>query len=223
VVVVMGVRHAFTTPSHSPRRRFLEHDLPLFKGIVSDLFPGVDVPFVDYGRLQSAIEEQLELAGLQKVPTLITKIIQTHETQLVRHGMMLVGEAGSGKTVNQDVLAKALSQLKREGVTDKDGFYQQVQRFILNPKAVTMGDLYGEFNLMTQVSTLAGGGGGRGLQLCSDPPSLPPSPRPAPVRLRRSGATAWWRRWCARRCWIAPPTASGSCSMGPWTRCGSRT
>src|SRR4051812_22413461 len=109
--------------------RFLAADIPLFQGIVADLFPGVDVPFVDYGRLQSAIEDQLELAGLQKVPALISKIIQTHETQLVRHGMMLVGEAGSGKTVNTEVLAKALTQLKRDGVVDKDGFYQVVHRY----------------------------------------------------------------------------------------------
>jgi dynein heavy chain len=114
------------------------------------LFPGVDVPFVDYGRLQSAIEDQLELAGLQKVPALITKIIQTHETQLVRHGMMLVGEAGSGKTVNTEVLAKALSQLKRDGVVDKDGFYQTVHRYTLNSKSITMAELYGGLNALTQ-------------------------------------------------------------------------
>jgi len=36
--------------------------------------------------------------GLQKVPNLITKVIQLFETFNVRFGVMLVGNTNSGKT-----------------------------------------------------------------------------------------------------------------------------
>ncbi len=39
--------------------KFLEHDLPLFTNIITDLFPKVDIPNIDYGSLQRAIENQL--------------------------------------------------------------------------------------------------------------------------------------------------------------------
>jgi dynein heavy chain len=55
--------------------KFLEQDLPLFKGIIQDLFPGVDVPFIDYGDLQKAIELQLRNKNLQCVDMFIVKII----------------------------------------------------------------------------------------------------------------------------------------------------
>ena len=129
--------------------KFLEHDLPLFAGILSDLFPGVEVPYVDYGVLQKSIEDTLDSFGLQKKPSFISKIIQVHETQLVRHGMMVVGEAGSGKTTNVMVLAESLTLLHSNGVVDRDGFYKVVDRLVLNPKSITAGELYGEFNIMT--------------------------------------------------------------------------
>lgn len=72
-----------------------------------------------------------------------------HETQLVRHGMMVVGESGSGKSTNVKVLSQALGTLYEEKIIDKDGFYKNVDRLVLNPKSITAGELYGEFNLMT--------------------------------------------------------------------------
>jgi dynein heavy chain len=129
--------------------KFLEQDIPLFGGILMDLFPGIKVPYVDYGKLQLAIEKTLDSFNLQRVPTFITKVIQVHETQLVRHGMMVVGESGSGKSTNVKVLAKALTTLFEDKVVDKDGFYKQVDCLVLNPKSITAGELYGEFNPLT--------------------------------------------------------------------------
>merc|ERR1719191_2325889 len=45
--------------------KFLSDDLPLFFAIVDDLFPGVEVPFHDYGSLKRCIEAAMADNGLQ--------------------------------------------------------------------------------------------------------------------------------------------------------------
>ncbi|RYH30570.1 hypothetical protein EON65_04770 [archaeon] len=82
--------------------------------------------------------------GLQPVKFFITKVIQLYEMIIVRHGLMLVGPTGGGKSCNLHVLEETLGSLKRQGVT---GFaYEQVKIFQLNPKSITMGQMYGEFD-----------------------------------------------------------------------------
>ena len=127
--------------------KFLEHDLPLFEGIITDLFPGVKVPFIDYGVLQQKIEENLVKRDYQLIPGFIKKTIQLLETMLVRHGNMVVGEASTGKTTICEVLADALTSLHNEGV--KDRLYYPVEQYRLNPKSVTRGELFGYTNLLT--------------------------------------------------------------------------
>ena len=73
-------------------------DTPLFNGIVQDLFPGVETPVLNYGDLQTAIEAQIVADGLQKVPVIITKIIQLYETKNSRHSVMIVGDTGLSLT-----------------------------------------------------------------------------------------------------------------------------
>ncbi|XP_023668206.2 dynein axonemal heavy chain 6 [Paramormyrops kingsleyae] len=127
--------------------KFLTDDALLFGGILSDLFPGVTIPDHDYGVLQSTIVDCLGQLHLQPLPSMTNKVIQLYETMIVRHGVMLVGPAGGGKTTVYTVLAKALETLYSRG--HKNPFYLPVKTYVLNPKSVSMGELYGEINPLT--------------------------------------------------------------------------
>ncbi|XP_028285542.1 dynein heavy chain 2, axonemal [Parambassis ranga] len=120
-------------------------DLPLFNGIIQDLFPAVETPTIDYGELKDAIEVEIRQNGLQVIPFTMTKVIQLYETKNSRHSSMLVGKTGSGKSVTWRILQGALTALHHQGVTG----FQSVQEYPLNPKAMSLGELYGENNLST--------------------------------------------------------------------------
>ena len=116
-------------------------------GILSDLFPGVSIPDHDYGVLKTTIEWSLCERALQPLPAMINKVIQFYETMLVRHGVMLVGPTGGGKTTVYTTLSHALEKLHSDGY--QDPFYLPVKTYVLNPKSITMGELYGEVNPLT--------------------------------------------------------------------------
>ncbi|XP_072845880.2 dynein axonemal heavy chain 1 isoform X2 [Pogona vitticeps] len=128
--------------------KFLQDDLKLFSGIISDLFPMIKEEPIDYGILEEAIHKCCLKDNLKDVDGFVMKCIQLYETTVVRHGLMLVGPTGSGKTKCYKVLAAAMTSLKgRPSVSG--GNYEAVNYYILNPKSITMGQLYGEFDLLT--------------------------------------------------------------------------
>ena len=51
-------------------------DVSLFEGIISDLFPGVELPQPDYGVFLDALKASIAKRHLQPVPWFIEKIIQ---------------------------------------------------------------------------------------------------------------------------------------------------
>ncbi|CAM4600221.1 unnamed protein product [Caretta caretta] len=128
--------------------KFLQDDLKLFNGIVSDLFPKIKEEPIEYGILEDAIRKSCIKDKLKDVEGFVTKCIQLYETTVVRHGLMLVGPAGSGKTKCYKVLAAAMTSLKGQPSVS-GGNYEAVNYFVLNPKSITMGQLYGEFDLLT--------------------------------------------------------------------------
>ncbi|ELK07669.1 Dynein heavy chain 6, axonemal [Pteropus alecto] len=127
--------------------KFLTDDALLFSGIISDLFPGVQIPEHDYGILQSTIIDVMNRQNLQPEICMVKKVIQFYETMLVRHGVMLVGPTGGGKTTVYQILAETLGNLQKLGLDNP--FYQPVKTYVLNPKSITMGELYGEVNNIT--------------------------------------------------------------------------
>ncbi|CAM9933944.1 unnamed protein product, partial [Phaeothamnion confervicola] len=125
--------------------KFVFEDVPLFSGLINDLFPGMDCPRVGYETLKAAAARELELRGFRCADDRVftdqaDKCIQLHETQLVRHTTMIVGPTGGGKSTVLEVLRSA--RLAAEGVT--------VRPYVLNPKKQPLAELYGVMDPVTR-------------------------------------------------------------------------
>lgn len=57
---------------------------------------------------------------------------------------MVVGPTGGGKSQNIRILCDALSKLKKKGIPGER--YEKTKIYHLNPKSITMGQLYGKFD-----------------------------------------------------------------------------
>ncbi|WIA33430.1 hypothetical protein OEZ86_006562 [Tetradesmus obliquus] len=122
-------------------------DLPLFMALLSDLFPGVELPPDDGGVLRAAIEQDLREAGMQPVPEFVTKIVQIFDCKVARHGNMMVGKTGSGKTTAWKCLQRTLGKLRKEHPDDER--FQKVHVYTINPLALSNDELYGSFEEAT--------------------------------------------------------------------------
>jgi len=78
--------------------KFLKMDIPLFTNILSDLFPGITTPESNLGVLRESINVTIDALHYYPETSFIEKIYQLFDTMTVRHGLMLVGPTGSGKT-----------------------------------------------------------------------------------------------------------------------------
>ncbi|KMR01925.1 dynein heavy chain axonemal [Lasius niger] len=120
-------------------------DLPLFLDITTDLFPNVDVPTVDYEEIISYITNEAIKLKLQPIPMMVTKVIELYETKSSRHSTMIVGVSNTAKTATWKILQNTMTTMKSDG---KLGF-NTVHVYPINPKALSLGELYGEYNLST--------------------------------------------------------------------------
>ncbi|KAI4532318.1 hypothetical protein MG293_017583 [Ovis ammon polii] len=122
--------------------KFLSHDIPLFSGITSDLFPGIKLPEADYHEFLECAHEACKVHNLQPVKFFLEKMIQTYEMMIVRHGFMLVGEPFAAKTKVLHMLADTLTLMNECGYGEEEKVIYRT----VNPKSITMGQLFGQFD-----------------------------------------------------------------------------
>ena len=119
-------------------------DIPLFRALLGDLFPGVELPPDVGGELRTMLETKCTEMGLQIVDDWIVKIIQIFDCKVARHGNMIVGKTGAGKTAAWKVLKEAMAELCKAG--KGEGEYQKVEVYTINPLALSNDEIYGCFD-----------------------------------------------------------------------------
>ena len=130
------------------------------------------LPQADYSLFLDACAEVCKKRNLQAVDFFNEKIIQMYEMMIVRHGsvknspetslkipphfisafihplcvfacsFMMVGDPFGGKTCVIHSMAEAMTLLNERGHDE----YEKVIYKTMNPKAITMGQLYGQFD-----------------------------------------------------------------------------
>ena len=68
--------------------KFIKSDAALFKLLLGDLFPSLDLPIVELGSLGPFLESDLEKGGLQKHPTILQKCIELRDSKVTSNGLV---------------------------------------------------------------------------------------------------------------------------------------
>ncbi|XP_069340704.1 dynein axonemal heavy chain 14 isoform X1 [Eulemur rufifrons] len=148
LIIIEAVREA-SLPKCPPE------DVPLFEKIIGDIFPGVTVLKANQLALEKVIDFATQQLDLQNWPSQREKIIQFYNQLEAHVGVMLVGPTGGGKTTVRRILEKALVLLpivdflsfeERESIPETSGRKGRVDIYVLNPKCITLGELYGQLD-----------------------------------------------------------------------------
>jgi len=123
--------------------KFLKEDIPLFKNIIKDLFPTTERPSSDLDNLIARIKDNCIQKNLQPKDAFVQKVIQLYDTIQVRHGLMIVGPSGGGKTKNWNILRKSISDL------DDGTKFFPTETTVINPKSIRKEQLYCELDKNT--------------------------------------------------------------------------
>ncbi|XP_077748747.1 dynein axonemal heavy chain 9 isoform X2 [Canis aureus] len=119
--------------------KIVTDDIPVFMGLIGDLFPALDVPRRRDLNFEALVRKAVVDLKLQAEDSFVLKVVQLEELLAVRHSVFVVGSAGTGKSQVLKSLHKTYQIMKRRPVWAD-----------LNPKAVTNDELFGIINPATR-------------------------------------------------------------------------
>uniref|UniRef100_A0A8C0HXD6 Dynein axonemal heavy chain 11 n=1 Tax=Balaenoptera musculus TaxID=9771 RepID=A0A8C0HXD6_BALMU len=112
--------------------KIVTDDIPVFLGLVGDLFPALDVPRRRVPHFEQMVRQSTVELRLQPEESFILKVVQLEELLALRHSVFVVGNAGTGKSKILRTLNRTYVNMKQKPIWND-----------LNPKAVTTDELFG--------------------------------------------------------------------------------
>ncbi|CAG5110784.1 Oidioi.mRNA.OKI2018_I69.chr2.g5148.t1.cds [Oikopleura dioica] len=123
--------------------KLVEGDFPLFGNIMNDVFPGHQALDRDYDEFERVASEVCASRGLQATEDFIARLVLTYRALRDRHGIMIIGKSGTGKTTLLSVLQETLSSLNMKDHVQDGQKVQAVDSEIIFIKTMTCTELYG--------------------------------------------------------------------------------
>lgn len=119
--------------------KLVAEDIPLFNSLLAAVFPTIDTSSANDKALSEAIRNVCFENNYECDDVWIEKLLQLRHVIDLRHGVMMVGQTCSGKTVAWRVLLQALAK-----VDHVKGEY-----FVIDPKSIKKDNLFGSLDANT--------------------------------------------------------------------------
>ncbi|KUF96061.1 valine--tRNA ligase [Phytophthora nicotianae] len=113
--------------------KLVSNDVPVFETLLKGVFPGTEAHRIEEDTLRARIVELAKKNNFVAYDQWVEKALQLYQVMQLRHGVMLVGASGTGKSSAWRVLMNAMELV--DGVKG--------EAHVIDPKALSKEHLYG--------------------------------------------------------------------------------